>query len=188
MEIIMSWIGLHIIEILTFLLVCITGVYAILTGRYVRLTNRLIKTTTNTPKIAIYLGHENTRIGSDILCAENIGTGPAYHIRIKTDLSFLIHGSNDPARKTLRDVGFLKDGINYLHPGGKRARSLSLSHRLKELEETPLNISVTYKDSEENEYRDCFCLDFGELTNSSYNRSPLFDIAKRLENIEKRLR
>ena len=55
MEVIMNWISSHIMETLTFLLVCITGVYAVLTGRYVRLTNRLLKATTDTPKIAIYL-------------------------------------------------------------------------------------------------------------------------------------
>ena len=174
MAVIMDWISLHIMEILTFLLVCITGVYAFLTWRYVRLTNRLIKATTNTPKIAIYLGRENARTGSDMLCVENIGTGPAYDIWFKTDLSFLIYGSNDPAGKTLKEVGFLRDGINYLPPGGKRIRSLSLSHRLNELEETPLNISVTYKDSEKKEHSDYFCLDFGELINSSYNRFTAF--------------
>ena len=160
-----------------------TIVLAIITWRYVHLTNHLLKTTTNTPKIAIFLGRENTGMGSDMLSVENIGTGPAYDIRFKTDLSFLIYGLNDPRKNTLGDVGFLRDGINYLPPGGKMLRSLSLSHRLDELKETPLNISVTYKDSDKNGYPDRFSLDFGEIINSSHDRSPLHDIRHTLRNI-----
>ena len=59
MEIIMSWIGSHVMEILTFLLVCITGVYTILTRRYVRLTNRL----NNVPVIILADGGEFTAVG-----------------------------------------------------------------------------------------------------------------------------
>ena len=159
MEVIMNWISSHIMEILTFLLVCITGVYAVHTDRYVRLTNRLLKATTNTPKIAIYFARETVTRAT--LCVENIGTGPAYDVRFKADLSLKRYSSENPV--TLGNVGFLRDGVNYLQPGGKRGCVIHTGNRLNELKETPLRISVTYKDSEKKEYPDCFCLNFGEL-------------------------
>ena len=95
-----------------------TVVLAIITWRYVRLTNRLLKATTNTPKFAIYLVRDN---GSRaILRVENIGTGPAYDVRFETDFSFWLYGSKNPEGKKLEDVGFLRNGINYLQPVGKR--------------------------------------------------------------------
>ena len=36
------------------------------------------------------------------------------------------------------------------------------------LQEPPLKISVTYKDSDSKNYPDCFLLNFGELKNPSY--------------------
>ena len=62
MEAMLNWISSHIMEILTFLLVCITGYYAFLTSRYVRLTrqaldeNRQMRLDAQKPQIAIYLG------------------------------------------------------------------------------------------------------------------------------------
>ena len=151
-------------EILTSLLVCITGVYAVLTGRYVRLTNRLLKATTNTPKIAVYLARED--VTHAIFCVENIGTGPAYDVRFTGNLSCIKRYKSDNS-ETLQDVGFLRDGINYLQPRGKWVCVIDIGNKLNELKETPLRISVTYKDSEKEEYPDCFCLDFGELIGSS---------------------
>ena len=66
MEVIMDWVSSHTIEILTFLLVCITGYYAFLTSRYVRLTrqaleeNRQMRLDAQKPQIAIYLVHCQT--------------------------------------------------------------------------------------------------------------------------------
>ena len=148
-------------ETLTFLLVCITGVYAVLTGRYVRLTNRLLKATTDTPKIAIYLTRDE--VERAMLCVENIGTGLAYDIHFKKidPASLKRYSPENPM--TLGDVGFLRDGIKYLQPGGKKKCSIYLNDRLDELKKTLLTISITYKDSEEKEYPDCFCLSFGEV-------------------------
>ena len=54
--------------------------------------------------------------------------------------------------------------------------------RLNELKEASLKISVNYKDSEKKKHPDCFYLDFGELINSRYDRSPLDDISRTLKN------
>ena len=177
MEVIMDWISTHIMEILTCALVIITGIYAVLTWRYVRLTNRLLKTTTDTPHIAIYLSFDDSRVTDIMLCVENIGTGPAHDVKFPGDLSFPTRPS-----MSLEDVGFLKGGINYLRPGGKRECYLSSLIKLVELKETPLKISVTYKDSEKKkEYSHCFSLDFGEYMNTPVKRSPLHNISETLQ-------
>ena len=140
-----------------------TIVLAIITWRYVSLTNRLIKASTNTPQIAIHLTPIEGGPNRFILFVENIGTGAAHGVEFSTDLSFKIDGLH-----SLEDVGFIKDGISYLQPKGKMGFTLILADRLRELKETPLKISVTYKDSDSEKYPDCFLLKFGEFINPSY--------------------
>ena len=106
----------------TVTLAIITWRYVRLTKDYVRLTNRLLKSTTNTPKIAIHLVPIEGGSNRFILFVENIGTGPAHGVGFSTDLSFRIDGSN-----SLEDVGFIKDGISYLQPGGKMGFTLILA-------------------------------------------------------------
>ena len=171
----------------TVTLAVITWRYVRLTKDYVRLTNRLLKATTNTPQMAIYLDDTDYQVYA-ALCVENVGTGPAHDIRFNTNLSLCLYGPDHPHKLTLRDVGFIRDGINYLHPGRKRKCILQLTGRLNELKATPLKISTTYKDSEREKYQDCFYLDFGELINSSHDRSPLHDIHSTLRNIDDNLR
>ena len=149
----------------TVVLVIITRRYVHLTKDYVRLTNRLLKATTNTPKIAIYLTPIKGGPNRFILSVKNIGTGPAHDVEFDTNRCFKINGSN-----TLEDVGFINDGITYLQPGGKMGFVLIL---VDGLQEPPLKISVTYKDSDSKRYPDCFLLNFGELKNPSYG-NPIF--------------
>ena len=144
-----------------------TVVLAVITGYYVRLTNRLLKITTDTPKIAIYLEDINND-DFTMLCVENIGTGPAYDVRFDGDFSLKLYNSEQPEELALEDVGFLSLGIDYLQPGGKRKCKIDIRSRLDTLKETPLKITVTYKDSKKKKSLNCFSLNFGELINSSY--------------------
>ena len=162
----MDWVSSHIIEILTFLLVCITGVYAFLTWRYVRLTkdileeNRQMRLNSQKPIIAIYLRSETTDHTSVYLCIENIGAGPAYNVEFTTDLSFTL-GRN---RSLGSEVRILERGLRYFPPGKKR--EFRLSHgsypEHNELMQRQLEIATAYKDSVDKEYDECFCLDFRE--------------------------
>ena len=162
----MNWISLHIMEILTFLLVCITGVYAFLTWRYVRLTkdileeNRLMRLGAQKPIIAIYLRSETTNHTSVYLCVENIGVGAAYSVEFDTDLSFRL----DATRSLGGEVRILERGLRYFPPG--KQREFRLSHgsypEHNELMQRQLEIATAYKDSVDKEYDECFCLDFRE--------------------------
>lgn len=166
MEVIMDWVSSHIIEILTFLLVCITGVYAFLTWRYVRLTrdileeNRLMRLGTQKPIIAIYLRSETTDHTSVYFCVENIGAGPAYDVEFTTDLSFTL-GRN---RSLGSEVRILERGLRYFPPGKKREFHLSRGSypEHNELMQRQLEIATVYKDALDKKYEECFCLDFRE--------------------------
>ena len=181
MEII-GWLNANdgaIIGIVTIVLVIITSYYAHLTRKQLR--------TGNTPEIAISLRPHQAYIHCVMLCIENIGTGAARDIRFQTELSFKPDGE-----RALGDVGFLKNGIDYLGPGEKIEHFLvSVIGKLDKLKETPLEIGVTYTDSVKLKRRHerTFCLDFGEDEGlATVGRSPLFEIAKATKDIQSDLR
>ena len=130
----MDWISPHIMEILTFALVIITGIYAALTWRYVNLTrdaleeNRQMRLDAQKPEIAIYLRLEKETINLGEpkaavmnLYVDNIGMGSAYDVRFDTDLSFSL-----PGNRSLEDVPFFQHGIRYLPP--RQNRKYLLGH------------------------------------------------------------
>ena len=171
MEVIMDWISTHIMEILTFALVIITGIYAVLTWRYVRLTrqaleeNRQMHLDAHKPKIEIYLREKYETLGrhkdgqSIYLYVENTRAGPAYDVHFElVDPSFPL-----PGDRLLKDIPFIQYDISYLPPGQNRSYRLSselvyATHN--ELMQRQLQIKVTYKDSRSETYDDCFPLDF----------------------------
>ena len=159
-----------------------TVVLAVITWRYVCLTGRLIKAA-DRPKIAIYLRPDEANKNCAMLSVENIGTGPAHDIQFKTDLSFRTYG-----QYSLGDVGFLKRGITYLPPRRTYDCFLRLEDRLSELQETPLEISVTYRDSRNKTKKDCFCLDFGELPSLVSDTPPFYEMTRTLKEIANLLR
>ncbi|MYE90071.1 hypothetical protein F4X33_13865 [Candidatus Poribacteria bacterium] len=166
MEVIMDWVSSHIIEILTFLLVCITGVYAFLTWRYVRLTrdileeNQQMRLDAQKPEIAIYLRSDSTGPTYMYLYVENIGVGPAYDVKFTTDLCFRLPGNHSLGQR----VPFLGRGIRYLPPEKIRMELLGsgLDIGMRELMQRQLEIAAAYKDSMRKKYEESFCLDFRE--------------------------
>lgn len=178
MEII-NWLNTNdgaIVGIATVVLVGITGYYAYLTWRMLKANN--------TPEIAISLCPHEAYLPCVMLCIENIGTGAARKILFQTDLSF----SADEER-ALEEVGFLRDGIDYLGPGQKIEHFLvSVLGKLDDLKKTPLEIGVTYTDSVKRTYQRSFYLDFGEYEGySRVGTSPLFEIAEATKDIQKDL-
>ena len=108
MEII-NWLNANdgaIIGIATVVLVGLTGYYAYLTRRLLKVSD--------TPEIAITLRPHEGYIHCVMLCIENIGTGAARDIQFQTDFSFKPDGE-----RSLGEVGFLKNGIDYLGPKEK---------------------------------------------------------------------
>ena len=179
MEVI-TWLNTNsgaITAIATVVLVGITAFYAWVTKKMLE-ENRQLRLDAHKPEIAIYLRSHPARIVLKFLCVENIGAGAAHDVRFRTDLSFTPDGKD-----SLENVRFLKEGINYLQPGGKRECLLASIVEHPELTDKLLDISVTYKDLVNKEHERCFCLNFGEGIGSSHDGSPFFKIAEALENI-----
>ena len=158
----------------------ITVLLVILTGFYVYLTWRLLKVN-NKPEIVIRLLPHGVHINWAMLSVENIGTGPARDVQFETDLSFKPDG-----KTPLEKFGALREGIRYFPRGVKIHYFLvSVMGKLDELKKTPFKITVTYKDPTKLKRRkENFCLDFGELEGSSREGSPLFEIAKAIQDVK----
>ena len=108
-----------------------TVVLVVITGYYVYLTWRMLKAN-NTPDIAISLCPHEAYLPCVMLRIENIGTGAARKILFRTDLSFSADGET-----ALEEVGFLKNGIDYLGPGQKIEHFLvSVLGKLDDLKNT----------------------------------------------------
>lgn len=164
-----------------------TVVLAIITWKYVRLTKhileeqRLMRLDANKPEIVVSLLPHETHINWVMLCVENIGTGLARHVK------FTANPSSIPSFDTpLEEIGFLKREIKVFAPGRKMQSFLvSAVDKFEELDQQPLKITVTYKDSENGEYKEDFPLDFSELEGLSHEGSPLFEIAKAIQDVKK---
>ena len=190
MEVI-KWLDSHSGAI-TAIVGMITGtaavVLAVITRRYVHLTreileeNRLMRLDAQKPEIAIYLRLYEADLHDTILSVENIGTGAAHDLQLKTDLSFRVDHFS-----LLENIGFIKHGIKYLPPGKIYECSMDIYNRFEELKQTPLKIAVTYQDSVNQEHNRCFCLDFGELDGLSRSSSALFKIHQTLRDINRSL-
>lgn len=173
---IIEWLNANsgaVIGIATVVLVGITGIYAYLTWRMLKANN--------TPEIAISLCPHEAYLPCIMLCIENIGTGAARNVQFQTDLSFKPDGDS-----ALGELGFLRNGIDYLGPGQKIEHFLvSVLGKLEDLKKVPLEISVTYMDSVKRSYQRDFHLDFGEYEGySRIGRSPLFEIAEATKDIK----
>ena len=137
-----------------------TVVLAIVTYHYARVTkhileeSRLMRLEAHKPGIAISLHRYKTRDYQATLRIENIGTGPAHDVQFATDRSVQIRGHTP-----LEHIGFLKRKIAYFGHG----RQLESHPFGVDLNQTPLEITVTYKDSAKRKYDKPFQLDFGEL-------------------------
>ena len=155
-----------------------------ITGIYVYLTWRLLKAN-DTPEIAISLRPHETHVNLVMLCIENIGTGAAHNLRFVTKPAS-IPCLDMPFEK----IGFLNGGITYFEPGRKIEQFLvNVIDKFDELRQTPIEMTVTYKDSVNHLYTRSFHLDFGENRGlTQIDRPPLFEIAKATKDIQRDLR
>lgn len=180
MEVI-NWLNSNSGAIIGMTTVVLVGIAAY----YTSLTRRLLKIN-DTPEMAISLRPHEAYLPCVMLCIENIGTGTARDIRFRTDLSFKPDGE-----KALEELGFLKNGIDYLGPGQKIEHFLvNVADRFDELKKMPLQLSVTYTDSVKlkRKYERTFYLDFGEAEGySRIGTPPLFEIAEATKKLQKDL-
>ena len=139
-----------------------TIVLAVITSRYVQLTASSLKATYK-PQIFVSLRYE-LPVGIAVsdcwqhICVENIGVGPARKVEFAGDLSFKTQKST-----SLKEIGFIKNGIDALAPGQEQDESVPLELESHE-EYPPVKITVTYKDSRGDDYDDEFILDFNDRT------------------------
>ena len=118
------------------------------------------------PNIVIYLESDRaskaTPLGTIVgvsLHVDNIGVGCAYDVDFKPDRCL-----RTDYNLTLGDILFLSHGIDTFPPGHTRMHKLSdsMSREFKGLREKQLNITVSYKDSMQEEYTEDFPLYFRE--------------------------
>lgn len=178
---IVNWLNANsgaIIGIATVVLVGITGYYAYLTWRMLKANN--------TPEIAISLRPHEAHVNAVMLCLENIGTVAARSLQFTTDPSF-VPGLDRPLEK----IGFLDNGIAFFEPGRRIEELLVIvlgKGKLNELRQTPLEITVTYKDSVYHKHKRVFHLDFGEFEGfSQFGTPPLYEMAKNIKKIQEDL-
>ncbi len=177
---IIEWLNANSGVIIAIATVVLVGI----TGCYVYLTWRLLKAN-NTPEIAISLRPHEAHVNLVMLCIENIGTGAAHN------LQFVINPSSIPCLDMpFEKIGFLNGGINYFEPGRKIEQFLvNVIGKFDELKQTPIEMTVTYKDSANHLYTRPFHLDFGENRGlTQIDRPPLFEIAKTTKDIQRDLR
>ncbi|MDE0397024.1 MAG: hypothetical protein OXL96_04375 [Candidatus Poribacteria bacterium] len=178
---IIQWLNTYngvIMGIATVVLVGITGIY-------VYLTWRLLKTN-DTPEIAISLRCHEAHVNAVMLCIENIGTGAARNLQFATNPSS-VFGLDIPLEK----IGVLGNGIAFFEPGRKIEQLLVIvlgKGKLNELRQTPLEITVAYKDSVNHKHKRAFRLDFGEVEGfSQFGTPPLYEMAKNIKKVQEDL-
>ena len=116
----------------------------------------------NKPHIVVRLDINDTHTDSLInIVVENIGTGPAKHIKIIPSCSNTEKLFDLPLEK----IGFIKYGIEYLANGQTKESFLtSIIGKFEEQKKTPISVKVTYNDSTGKPYPpETFTLDFYEF-------------------------
>ena len=120
-----------------------------------------------------------------MLWIENVGTGVARNIRFTGDFSCSFDGKTQ-----LKDIGFLKNGIDVLGPGQKINHFLvSTLENSDVLKQPGFELTVTYSDSSGNhEDKKIFHLNLGEYEGTTtIGGVPLFEIAKAAKKIQNNL-
>ncbi len=128
---------------------------------YTVLTHKMLRNS-NKPHIVVRLGINNTHTDSSInIVVENIGTGPAKHIKITPSCSNTEKLFDLPLEK----IGFIKHGIEYLANGQTKESFLTnIIEKFEKQKKTPISVEVTYTDSAGKAYPpETFTLDFYEF-------------------------
>ena len=176
----MNWLNLNsgaITAIATAVLVFITAVYVYFTYRILRATNQ--------PDITVYLRPHEASVNVVVLWIENAGTGVARNVRFTGDLSLGFKSIT-----LIKDIGFLKNGIDVLGPGQKIEHCLgSILENPEALERAPFEITVTYSRAwGYHQIKRIFHLNFHEFIGvGTIGGSPLYEIAKTTKEIQKNL-
>ena len=147
-------------QIIDFLSSISTIVLVMLTGWYTYLTFKMLRST-NQPKIVVRLQSNEVHLECLInIIVENIGTGPAWDIKLKPNFPSTSELFNLP----LENIGFVKHGIAYLGSGQTKESFLtSIIGKFEKQKENPVKVDVTFKDSTGRPHEGSFFLNFHEF-------------------------
>lgn len=159
-----------------------TIVYAFFTGKLVLETRRMREAQTE-PKVWAYIQPKEGSINFIMMIVENMGLGPAYNIKFKVDPDFEYEKG-----KVLSDLGFVKDGWNYLSPKEKLPPLFltNMSEDFEEKSKKSFNINITYEDNSGKIHENTCPINFSSLIGlNQLGDLPLEKIANNIENIKK---
>ncbi len=133
------------------------------------------------PVIAINIKPRDEWINLIDFVIENVGLGPAYDINFNFDKDLQIRKN-----KTLKDISIFQNGINYMSPGQKiQFFFTSLIENFDEKVKTPVNVTVTYRDSLDSKIKSNFVIDFSQfLGMSQLGKPPLYEIKSLLAKLQ----
>ena len=160
-----------ITAIATVVLVGITAFYAWVT--------RQMRLDAQKPEIAIFLRPHESSIRFIVLCIQNMGGGPAKNVQFTC--------TSDAILSPLF-IGYIKHGISYFAPSQKIEDIIMDVHgQSAEVMQTPVEITVTYKDSMNKECKNTFPLNFGLYQGVRQMSDPLSGIHESLQSIKQSL-
>src|SRR5215213_10256430 len=164
------------------ILTVITACYAYLTWRLLTESQEM-RLAAARPEVAIYIAPQEGAMSLIMLRLENVGRGPAYDLRLTTNIDF----KPESRRTALRDIGLFRKGLGYFAPGQRIEHFLvSLIGKLEELKKAPLEITAVYRDSVDKEYSRTFIIDFGEMENlTRIGKPPLHELADLTKEIQR---
>jgi len=157
-----------------------TIVYALLTWKLVSETRRMRKVQTE-PNISVFIKPREEWIGFVDLIIQNIGLGPAYNIKFDIKPSFESIGED-----SISEIGFIKNGLNYLGPNRKIQFFLtSMTENYEDKIEKSFDINIAYDNAMGNECKSVSRIDFSELKGlHQLGKPPLYQLVKAVEEIK----
>lgn len=170
--------------ILAAILVVITGVYAYLTRRQV-LESKALREMAMRPDLVVTAEIHETHINLINFRVENIGSGAARSIRLRTSREFMT-GDNRP----LHELGLFKRGIPLLGPGRNIETFLGSAIELyQEPQEEPLEVTAKYEDATGRKFEETFLIDYAAFENlSRVGDAPLHTIEKSIKDLQQSIR
>lgn len=155
-----------------------TVIYAILTWKLVSETKKIRKVQTE-PKIAVIIQPSERHVNIIDMEIQNIGLGPAFYLKFSIDPDFEYMKG-----KFLSEIGFIKNGLNYLSPNQKLKFFLTtLTEDFERKVKNTFKINISYKNSIGDKFKDSYIIDFSSLVGLTRLADPLVDISNNLRDI-----
>ncbi len=176
-------------ELLTGVLVLVTGYYAIQTRKTVQAMNEANEAN-NRPIVSVGIQDRIESVSFLDLYVTNAGRGLARDIKFKVvgdDIE--INAYTAEGKQKLSNYTALRNGIKALAPNETRKYWLiSVMGRAEELRKAETYIKVTYTNNDGNKkYSDKFILDFSSLPEGRLGDDPTYRLSKEAEKIRKEL-